>query len=172
MYISTHSLTSALDGGEWSASRPGCFTPRERAPDTHLIEGWVSPRAVLDAVVKRKILSPRRESNPRTLIVQPVLIIIFRRYKSTVAKLINMIDTTVYIVTNFVVDLHRYCNDKRCKLQSLCFVKYTYYVKMFQVQVLYLAPCTTFYARYYSLYFVVNIFCKEVSCDFACLTGL
>jgi hypothetical protein len=27
-----HSLTSALDGGEWSASRPGRFTPRERAP--------------------------------------------------------------------------------------------------------------------------------------------
>jgi hypothetical protein len=26
-----HSLTSALDGGEWSASRPGHFTPRERA---------------------------------------------------------------------------------------------------------------------------------------------
>jgi hypothetical protein len=30
-YNSTHSLTSALDGGEWSASRPGHFTPRERA---------------------------------------------------------------------------------------------------------------------------------------------
>jgi hypothetical protein len=25
-------LTSALDGGEWSSSRPGHFTPRERAP--------------------------------------------------------------------------------------------------------------------------------------------
>jgi hypothetical protein len=32
----------------------------------------VGPRAVLDAVVKRKIPSPRRESNPRTPIVQPV----------------------------------------------------------------------------------------------------
>jgi tRNA G26 N,N-dimethylase Trm1 len=30
MYSSTHSLTSALDGGELSASRPGHFTPRER----------------------------------------------------------------------------------------------------------------------------------------------
>jgi hypothetical protein len=28
-YSSTHSLTSALDEGEWSASRPGRFTPRE-----------------------------------------------------------------------------------------------------------------------------------------------
>jgi hypothetical protein len=25
-------LTSALDGGEWLASRPGHFTPRETAP--------------------------------------------------------------------------------------------------------------------------------------------
>jgi hypothetical protein len=32
----------------------------------------VGPRAVLDAVVKRRIPSPRRESNPRTPIVQPV----------------------------------------------------------------------------------------------------
>jgi hypothetical protein len=32
----------------------------------------VGPRAVLDTVVKRKIPSPRRESNPRTPIVQPV----------------------------------------------------------------------------------------------------
>jgi hypothetical protein len=32
----------------------------------------VGLRAVLDAVVKRKIPSPRRESNPRTPIVQPI----------------------------------------------------------------------------------------------------
>jgi hypothetical protein len=49
-YSSTHSLTSTLDGGEWSASRPGRFAPRERAPDTHWIGGWVGPRAVLDSV--------------------------------------------------------------------------------------------------------------------------
>jgi hypothetical protein len=65
-------LTSALDGGEWSTSRPGRFTPRERAPGTHWIGGWVGPRAVLDAVVERKIPSSLRVSNPRTSIVQPV----------------------------------------------------------------------------------------------------
>jgi len=27
-------LTSAIDGGEWSTSRPGRYTPRERAPGT------------------------------------------------------------------------------------------------------------------------------------------
>jgi hypothetical protein len=71
-YSSTHSLTSALDGGEWSASLPGRFTPKEIAPNTHWIGGWVGPRAVLDAMVKRKIPSPRQESNPWTPIVQPV----------------------------------------------------------------------------------------------------
>jgi hypothetical protein len=71
-YSFTHSSTSALDGGEWSASRPGRFTPRESTPGTHWIGGWIGSRAVLDAVVKRKIPSPRRESNPRTPIVQPV----------------------------------------------------------------------------------------------------
>jgi hypothetical protein len=32
-YSSTHTLTSALDGSEWSASGPGLFTPRERNPE-------------------------------------------------------------------------------------------------------------------------------------------
>jgi len=35
----------------------GRFIPRERALGTHGIGGWMSPRAVLDAVVKRKIPS-------------------------------------------------------------------------------------------------------------------
>jgi hypothetical protein len=64
MYSSTHSLTSALDGGDWSASRPGRFTPRERTPGTHWIGGWVGRRTVLDAVVKRKFPVP---SGNRTL---------------------------------------------------------------------------------------------------------
>jgi hypothetical protein len=51
---------------------PARFIPMEKAPGTLWIGGWVGPRAVLDAVVKRKIPSPRRELNPRTPIVQPV----------------------------------------------------------------------------------------------------
>jgi hypothetical protein len=44
------------------------FTPqplytRKRAPGTHWI-GWVGLRADVDEVVKRKILSPYRDSNP------------------------------------------------------------------------------------------------------------
>jgi hypothetical protein len=54
-YNSTHSLTSALDGGEWSASRPSRFTPKERARSTHCIGGWVDLRTVLDAVVGKPL---------------------------------------------------------------------------------------------------------------------
>jgi hypothetical protein len=52
-----HSLTLALNGGEWSVSHPGHFTPREKAPDTLWIGGLVGPRAVLDVVVKSYLQS-------------------------------------------------------------------------------------------------------------------
>jgi hypothetical protein len=53
------------------------FTPQPLYPQGKstwypLDKGWVGSRAVLDAVVTRKIPSPRQESNPRTPIVQPV----------------------------------------------------------------------------------------------------
>jgi hypothetical protein len=66
-YSFIHPLTSALDGGECSASRPGRFTPRESVPITHRIGGWVVPRIVLDAVMKRKIPSTSWESIVLTL---------------------------------------------------------------------------------------------------------
>jgi hypothetical protein len=50
-------LDSTLVGGEWSASHPGRFTPRETAPRTHWIGGWVGLRIDLDDVERRKILS-------------------------------------------------------------------------------------------------------------------
>jgi hypothetical protein len=42
--------------------------PRERVPGIRWIGGWVGPRAVLDAVMKRKIPSPseNRTLEPRT----------------------------------------------------------------------------------------------------------
>jgi hypothetical protein len=43
-----------VHGVEWSASRLGRFPPPN---GTHCIGGWVSPRAGLDGVVKRKIPS-------------------------------------------------------------------------------------------------------------------
>jgi hypothetical protein len=47
-----------LDGGEWSALGPSRFTRGERAPGTHWTGGWVSPRAGVGAVQKRKISHP------------------------------------------------------------------------------------------------------------------
>jgi hypothetical protein len=46
-----------------SASRTGRFTPRKRAPGTHWIGGWVGPRAVVEAVVKRKFPAPAENRN-------------------------------------------------------------------------------------------------------------
>jgi hypothetical protein len=65
-----HSLTATLDVGEWSASRLGRFTPKERAPGTHWVGGWVGPSAGLDTVSKRKFPSPRRNSNPDRLLCE------------------------------------------------------------------------------------------------------
>jgi hypothetical protein len=45
-------LTQALDGDDWLASCPRCFTPEE---GTQWIGGWVGPTAGLDAVMKRTI---------------------------------------------------------------------------------------------------------------------
>jgi hypothetical protein len=64
-------LTSALVGGEWSASRSGRFTPEESVPGAHWIEGWVGPRAGLDDMEERKFLTCRNwNSDPS--VVQPV----------------------------------------------------------------------------------------------------
>jgi hypothetical protein len=54
-------LTLALDGGEWSASHPCHFTPRETAAGTHCIGGWVFWR-------KKKSIGPARN---QTLTPQP-----------------------------------------------------------------------------------------------------
>jgi hypothetical protein len=51
---------------------PQPLYPQERTPGIHWIGGWVSPRAGLDAGVRRKIPSPYRDSNPPPPIIQPV----------------------------------------------------------------------------------------------------
>jgi hypothetical protein len=67
-------LTSALGGGELSASRPCRFTPGERTLGTHWIGGYVGPRVGLDRLddmENRKFLTvpglelrPSRSSRP------------------------------------------------------------------------------------------------------------
>jgi hypothetical protein len=58
-------LTSALVGGEWSASPLGRFTTGEKAPGTNWRGGWVSPRDGLDYMEKWKFLTtPGLELRP------------------------------------------------------------------------------------------------------------
>jgi hypothetical protein len=64
-------LTSALAGGEWSASRPGRFIPGERARGTHWIGGWADARAGLDGL-ENKISWTYWDSNSDPSVVQPV----------------------------------------------------------------------------------------------------
>jgi hypothetical protein len=53
--IMENEVIQILNGGEWSASHPGLFNPRVRAPGTHWIGSWVGPTSGLDMVAKRKI---------------------------------------------------------------------------------------------------------------------
>jgi len=53
--VSLHAfMTSELVAGEWL---PPLYSLRERGPGIHWIGGWVGPRAGLDTLVKRKVLS-------------------------------------------------------------------------------------------------------------------
>jgi hypothetical protein len=63
-YSSCSFLTSALNGGEWSASRPGRVYPRKMTPCTHCIGGWVGLRAGLDTEARGKNPLPLPASNP------------------------------------------------------------------------------------------------------------
>jgi hypothetical protein len=101
-YSSYSFLTSALDGGEWSASRPGrAFTPGERTLGTHRTGGWVGPRAGLDTEARGKILCPCRGSNPNRTVVQSVV----RHYTDWATQALSAfwISVIIFILTQFVL---------------------------------------------------------------------
>ena len=60
-------MTAALEGGEWSAARPGRTLPPGERPDTHFTGGWVGHRAGLDG---RENLVP---TGIRSRTVEPVV---------------------------------------------------------------------------------------------------
>jgi len=64
VYLHTF-LTSAWDGGEWSASHTICFTP-----SAHCIGGWADPGACLDVVWQKENI-PAPTGN-QTLVSQPI----------------------------------------------------------------------------------------------------
>ena len=71
-YSSTHSLPRRLDGGGWSAPRPGRFTTRKRR-GKHCTGGWVGPRAGSGRVRK---ISPPPGFDPQN--AQPVVQSLYR----------------------------------------------------------------------------------------------
>jgi hypothetical protein len=76
MYSSTHSLTSALDGGECSASRHGRFTPRGKSPWYPLDRRLRGPqsRSGCGGLEKNSQLPPGIEpQNPDRLASSPAL---------------------------------------------------------------------------------------------------
>jgi hypothetical protein len=83
-------LTSAIVGGEWSASGTVRFTPGKRAPDTHYIGVRVGPRAGLDDMEKNILTVPglklRPFSSQNTVIVIPLPHILDLVDENSVAK--------------------------------------------------------------------------------------
>jgi hypothetical protein len=65
-YSSYSFSTSALDGGEWSASRPGRALAPGEGPQYPCIGGLVGPRVGLDTEATRKSLSPLPGIEPRS----------------------------------------------------------------------------------------------------------
>jgi hypothetical protein len=60
-------ITVALDGGEWSASCPGHFIPRERRP--RKIDG---PRSQSGCCEGKRNFLPFSDIEPQSLVGQPV----------------------------------------------------------------------------------------------------
>jgi hypothetical protein len=89
---------------------PDALPPGERTPGSHWTGGWVGSRAVLYAVVKKKIPSPHRESNPRTPIVHPVAqryTDYHKQYKLWSSSLCNLLHSPVtssFLDPNILVD--------------------------------------------------------------------
>jgi hypothetical protein len=83
-YSSTHSLTSALDGGEWSASRPGSFTPQGKILWYPLDRRQGGPRSRSGRGGEEKNSQPLLGSNPRAPIVQSVA----QRYTTELSRLL------------------------------------------------------------------------------------
>jgi len=63
--VASHILNLGTDGGEWSASCPGCYPPQKKSP-WYPLDRRLGFRAGLDMAVKRKKFLPCtcQELNP------------------------------------------------------------------------------------------------------------
>jgi hypothetical protein len=70
-YSSYSFLTSALDGVEWSASRPGRALPRERPPVPIVQEAGWAPEPVWTQRLQEKSFAPVGDRTPIALSSSP-----------------------------------------------------------------------------------------------------
>jgi hypothetical protein len=72
-YGSYSFTTSALDGGEWSASRPGYALPPEKGPPVPIVQeaGW-APEPVWTQRLQVKSFGLCPQLNPDRPVVQPI----------------------------------------------------------------------------------------------------
>jgi hypothetical protein len=94
-------LSSALDGGEWSASCSGYLMAGEGTYSPHWIGGWVDLRAGLDMEAKRKMLAPSRNW---TMVVQSIV-----SYYTDVAKKLMPLQWILFSFT--IVCMEEYLAD-------------------------------------------------------------
>jgi len=53
-------LSTTIDGGYWSASLPGSFTPEGKATGSRWIGCWLVPRVVLETVEQTRVFVTAR----------------------------------------------------------------------------------------------------------------
>jgi hypothetical protein len=87
--IASPFFTSALNGGRWSVSRPGCFTPREEHPAPIRYEAMWVPEPVSTLCSREKYLASTGNWTPA---VQPVTLPYTDR--ATTAPRIKFVDYT------------------------------------------------------------------------------
>ena len=106
-------MTSALDRGGWSASRPGRLYPRE-GPATHCIGGWVGPRAGLDGCRKSR---PSGIRSP-DLATTEASVFLYSMYASVqYINIISMIPNNMKKKINiFLISVHLQAHSSSCRL--------------------------------------------------------
>jgi hypothetical protein len=101
---------------------PAALPSRERAPSTHLIRGWVNPRAGLDYVVNRKLLA-LQGLELRPSIFQPIASSYTDYSIQAPSAVQNEIDIMKCVWNKMAFNVHLFCNNKlKIKIKCHCFI--------------------------------------------------
>jgi hypothetical protein len=118
-------LASAVVGGQWSASRPCCFTPGERAPGNLWIGGWVDRRAVW-TICRNENFLLCQDSNANPSVVQPLA----SRYTDHTTAAFIVEESRIILFWCLSSIIHQFSNkisvatdpNNKCLMAKYCFV--------------------------------------------------